>query len=539
VPPFSAIGVPIFDDVPASAVRPPAATVTDDPTVASIAAGWYADPMGGPLSRWWDGSAWTGRLAEEAPGDPGAAASIAATTVEDAPVETAPVESHVPATDLLEPAPVEPVIEPVASVAAAPMSRRQLRELVGPLTTTPVAADESHEAEESERADASRADRIDPAQPSATKTPSPFDALLLPVDAVLPVGSLPEAPAAVPARADSSATASLPPAVDSTIARPWIGAAAPLVPAASVPVGFEVVSAPTSGPVAVEAPAAAAQATSEQATTVSVQPAPSIGSLGFSLPPDPFATPDAALKATPPPYVPPTAPVPTPHTALAVTAPSTTWAIWLLALLPVVHAALIWVLLDLLQLGGGLVLRYVVLFAPVVIYLALARADHQMLRRRGFVKVAPTALALVPVLYLLIRAIRVGASGVVPLLAWLLLQTGAYAFLLLQLPAVFALVPLSEPTSAAPVVAVSGPISAVQRAAELTPSGMAAALTTQTLAKNLHFESIVCPAIPVTVDGTAVSCVGTLASVKMNLNVVVDSSLTDSAFALVGESPAT
>jgi hypothetical protein len=72
----------------------------------------------------------------------------------------------------------------------------------------------------------------------------------------------------------------------------------------------------------------------------------------------------------------------------------------------------------------------------------------------------------------------------------------------------------------------------------LTPTGMAAALTAQTLGKNLHFESISCPALPATSDGTTVTCVGTIASVRMNLNVVVDSSLPNSAFALLSEAPA-
>ena len=58
-----------------------------------------------------------------------------------------------------------------------------------------------------------------------------------------------------------------------------------------------------------------------------------------------------------------------------------------------------------------------------------------------------------------------------------------------------------------------------------SPTGMAAELTRQTRAKNLTFSPISCPPIPVTLDGTAVTCVGILASVKMNLNVVIDSRL--------------
>jgi hypothetical protein len=204
----------------------------------------------------------------------------------------------------------------------------------------------------------------------------------------------------------------------------------------------------------------------------------------------------------------------------------------------VVHAAAVWLVLGLLDLGGDPIIRYSVLGAPLFLYVLLAFVDGRVLRRRGFPRTASAVLALIPALYLLVRAIRVGAAGVVPLLLWLLLQTAAFSFVLLQLPTVFALVPLSTPPAATSAVVASGPITAAQRAAELTPTGMAAELTRQTLAKKLTFSSISCPAIPVTLDGTAVTCVGTIDSVKMNLNVVIDSTLPNSAFALVSEAPA-
>jgi hypothetical protein len=262
----------------------------------------------------------------------------------------------------------------------------------------------------------------------------------------------------------------------------------------------------------------------------------STGGLGFILPPDPFATPQAAALATPPSFV-PAAVVPGAQAPAKPTGGSNTLAIWIFAILPVVQAAAIWALFGLLSVGTDLLLRGALLAAPVVINLLLAAIDRRVLRRRGFAKVAPTVLALIPFVYLLVRTIRVGAGGIAPFLGWLLLQTVSYAFILLQLPTIFALVPLSSDTVVAPVVA-SGPITAAERAAQLTPTGMAAALTSQTLAKNLHFADITCPTIPATVDGTAVTCVGSLASVRMNLNVVVDSSLPNSAFALVSEAPA-
>lgn len=253
--------------------------------------------------------------------------------------------------------------------------------------------------------------------------------------------------------------------------------------------------------------------------------------------PDPFATSSTPVAATALPVVfhSPAAAVPGP--ILAISARSTTAAVWILALLPVVHLAAVWLILGLLDLGGSPVIRYLVLGAPLLLSPMLAFLDGRVLRGRGFLRTAPAVLALVPPLYLLVRAIRVGAAGVVPLLLWLLLQTAAISFIVLQLPSVFALVSLTAPVAATPAVVSGGPITGAQRAAELTPSGMAAELTRQTLAKKLTFSSISCPPLPVTLDGTAVSCVGTLASVKVTLNVVIDSTLPNSAFALVSEAP--
>jgi hypothetical protein len=369
------------------------------PTAHLIVAGWYADPMGSPQSRWWDGNAWTAELRDEVP--------------------------------------------------AAPLSRRQLRELVGPLTTGPVQIDASAEA-----------------------------APVLAAVTTQPVTPVPALVAATPFAVESAAPTFL------------------------------------------------------------------AGALGFTLPPDPFATPSAAvsaeLQAAPQAFIPqPAAPVaravsPT----LVVSAGSTTVAICLFTLLPVIHLAIVWFVLVWLDLGSDQMVRYAVLIAPLFLYLVLAIADSQILRSRGFESTAAAVLALIPPIYLLVRAIRVGAAGVVPLLLWLVLQTAAYSFLLLQFPAIVAVVPLTPDANSAQIAVATGPISDVQRAAELTPTGMAAELTRQTLAKKLIFSSISCPPIPVTLDGTAVTCVGTIASVKMNLNVVIDSALPNSAFTLVSEAPA-
>ena len=448
-----------------------------EPPADLIAPGWYADPAGSAQSRWWDGTVWTAQLSGQT-----ALESVA----------------HVVPAGVAEPAVVtEPA---VVAEPAMPLSRRQLRELVGPLTSAPVPSDTDAlspvEARfESPPAEGESAERI------ATFTTDLSD----PIDL-----------------SDSTDTLDPTDLSDSPVALAWTAEAAP----ASVPAPVQPApTAPTGSPGPPAVPSISAVTFSR-------------GALGFSLPPDPFATLSAAVEATPRPFVSlsPAAVVSRP--VFATSAQSTTAAVWLFALLPVVHAALVWLIFGLLDLGANPSIYYSVLAAPLFLYPVLAFLDGRELRDRGFPRTASAVLALVPPLYLLMRAIRVGAAGVVPLLVCLLIQTAAFSFLLLQLPAAFALVPLSAPGAATPGVVISSPITVAQRAVELTPSGMAAELTRQTLAKNLNFSSISCPPIPVTLDGTSVSCVGTLASVKMKLTVVIDSALPNSAFALVSEAPA-
>ena len=407
------------------------------PSLSLIAAGWYADPMGSLRSRWWDGNAWTVELSVEALAEHAAAA---AETVAGVPSIEVPVLSN-PAADI---------------PTSAPLSRRELRELVGPLTTGPVQIDTSAEA-----------------APATAVTPT----------------------------------------LSATVAGIETGTLSP----------FE----------ALFESSAVERESAEAATPTFSSPA-----FGFTLPPDPFATPSAALAAKLQAVPLASVPLPVPSATIALAARSTTAAVWLFTLLPVVHASLVWFELVWLGLGSDRLVLYSVVGAPLFLYLVLAVADRQLLRSRGFERTAPVALALVPPIYLLVRAIRVGAAGVVPLLLWLLLQIAACSFLLIQSPAVFAVISLTPAADSAPAAVVSGPITDAQRSAELTPPGMAAELTRQARAKNLTFSSISCPPIPVTLDRTAVTCVGTLASVKINLNVVIDSTLPNSAFVLVSEAPA-
>lgn len=299
-------------------------------------------------------------------------------------------------------------------------------------------------------------------------------------------------------------------------------------------------------------PASASAPAAALAPVFSAAP-PSV--VGFSLPPDPFAS-----RATATPFDPatpagtsahvttmaPFTPAPflaTTPTARALTPPvappaSTTVAVWLLALLPIAHAALLWILFDTLGLDEGVVLRLAALAVPVVISLVFAHADRQELLHRGFDRVPPTALALVPALYLLVRAVRVGRVGIAPLLAWILVQAAAVVFVIVQLPAVIDLTAPTGNTGSSASAPVAVPIDAAERTAQLTPAGMSTALKAQALRQHLTFDSIECPPLAATTDGTEVTCVGTLAAVKVHLVAMVDSTNQTSAVSLMSEAPA-
>jgi hypothetical protein len=114
--------------------------------------GWYADPMGGGFSRWWDGEAWTTRVSDTAPQEPFGSDPIEdiSDTV-DSPLSTIPESEPVQSSEkafaqpaveqspVVEPEPQLPAnVEEPPAATSVPMTRRQLREqLGGPLTTGP------------------------------------------------------------------------------------------------------------------------------------------------------------------------------------------------------------------------------------------------------------------------------------------------------------------------------------------------------------------------------------------------------------------
>jgi hypothetical protein len=221
---------------------------------------------------------------------------------------------------------------------------------------------------------------------------------------------------------------------------------------------------------------------------------------------------------------------------------ASTPAVWIFAALPVLHAVLIWLVYNGSSAPTSMWVRLVVLLGPIIVYLILARIDRQALLSNGHPRVAPTALAIVPPLFLGIRVARVGIAGLAPLVTWLVLQGVVAVFLVALAPSTFAALTASNSSdsSAQPTATASVTphvLSADERAQQLTQAGMAATLTSDFASQGITFTSVACPPIPAAGDGVEVTCVGTMDSTTLNIVVSIDSADPTAAFDIVSSLP--
>ena len=348
----------------------------------------------------------------------------------------------------------------------------------------------------------------------------------------------------------------------------------PVAPAAELPVQTPIVPPPTPAPMA-QPPAAqepvvvplATPPTPFDATTVAPPsvPAPTPAAWPFAAAPDattavPLAAADSAASATPwlnAPAPSPDAVLPAEQTAYEPMArprsqagtaqevfvgTTNNWAIWVFAALPILHLAIIWYIYTSLQPAFDSPIRWAVLLGPIVFYILLAAVDLSILKRNGHVNLPSVLLAIIPLLYLGIRSARLGVRTLPPLVVWILLQAGAVIALMLVFPTIYSqLTSAADPTPtsvAAPVVATTS-LTSAQRAAELTPTGMASEITKQLAAKNVTLKSVTCPPLQSTQDAVTVTCVGSVDDgTSLNIVVAVDSSNKTSAFDIVSSGPA-
>jgi hypothetical protein len=147
---------------------------------------------------------------------------------------------------------------------------------------------------------------------------------------------------------------------------------------------------------------------------------------------------------------PPAYDIPSITPAQAMELPRTsTVAIWVFALLPIVQFALVWAVYHYLAPTQDWV-RWVVLLGPLVIYIALAAGDRRTLYARGHVSVPSAALAIIPPIYLGLRATRLGVRALAPVIVWFALQAAVVFALMIVFPAIFAALTATAGSAAHP-----------------------------------------------------------------------------------------
>jgi hypothetical protein len=198
--------------------------------------------------------------------------------------------------------------------------------------------------------------------------------------------------------------------------------------------------------------------------------------------------------------------------------PLTVW-VWLMAVFPVVQLVLALVVAGAFPDAPDRVLRYVLFSVAVVANLALAGRDAALLERRGLT--APrTVWAVIPLVYLIIRTVRVGRLSLWPLLVWTVTQLVLVALVVLAV-----LLPLLLPGgdgvagSAGPDEAV--PLTEEERAAELTQSGMEETLLQDFSTGSVEMVSASCAPLASTTPGATAVCVMDTGTELLELNILV------------------
>jgi hypothetical protein len=116
---------------------------------------------------------------------------------------------------------------------------------------------------------------------------------------------------------------------------------------------------------------------------------------------------------------------------------SATVSSWLIAALPLLQFAVIYVVFGVLGVTLAPGMQWGILAAPAAFSLLFANADRKKLTELGFS--APNiVLGLVPPLYLIVRCVATGRSSILPLVAWVVLQAAAAAGVYYLLPSVLA-----------------------------------------------------------------------------------------------------
>jgi hypothetical protein len=188
----------------------------------------------------------------------------------------------------------------------------------------------------------------------------------------------------------------------------------------------------------------------------------------------------------------------------------TLW-IWLMAAFPVLQGVAAVVITTAFPDTPDTVFRYVFITAAVIANVALAGRDAALLERRGF-DAPRTRWAIIPLVYFIIRTVKVGRLSLWPLLVWAVTELVLIALVVLAV-----LVPLFlagradagyvNAGGAATEYTDATPLTSEERLQQLTQSGMEETLARDFSAGGIVVESVVCDPLTSTAPGTIALCV--------------------------------
>ena len=204
------------------------------------------------------------------------------------------------------------------------------------------------------------------------------------------------------------------------------------------------------------------------------------------------------------------------------TGSSQTGPIWFLALYPVITLVIALVYGAILGGMTGTAPPFAAGGASFVVTLVLCWRDSRLLKERGH-RPPGWGWGLIPIVYFIVRLVRVGKDSLWPFLVWIGLQLVLFVIVVLAV-----VMPLLASG------AFDGPLSPTQRAAQLTPVGMAEQLDDDLTAADYDVSSVVCPPLPSMDAGSRVQCTVETPTTTMYVVVTVSPEEPRTAFVVGG-----
>ena len=113
---------------------------------------------------------------------------------------------------------------------------------------------------------------------------------------------------------------------------------------------------------------------------------------------------------------------------------TTTAGVWIIALIPVIHFAVVYLVFSVLAQPFVPGIQWGVLAGPVIFSLIFAAVDRRQLIANGHDDAPASLFAIIPPLYLIVRLVKLGRSSLAPLIVWIVLQAAAAAAVVVLMP---------------------------------------------------------------------------------------------------------